>query len=173
MLRQWSLWNNLYSAQRRLLRKERQADGKVKRHHEKQASTPCQRLLACSDLSTIERERLQRQLREHDPIELRASIESKLRALYAKRAQLQAQDEAETASPTALQERQEGAAPARGKAGLRSIRSVAYGSQRSLRSGQPSRVRRPGAKGELQNQHPAPRTQPITVSPIVRHRATS
>ncbi|WP_461783333.1 hypothetical protein [Prosthecobacter sp.] len=39
-LRQWSLWNNLYAAQRRLLRKERQPDGKVKRYHEKKASTP-------------------------------------------------------------------------------------------------------------------------------------
>jgi hypothetical protein len=40
-LREWSLWNNFYGAQRRLLRKERQPDGKVKRYHEKKASTPC------------------------------------------------------------------------------------------------------------------------------------
>lgn len=51
VLRQWSLWNNLYGAQRRLLRKERQPDGKVKRYHEKQASTPCARLLARAESS--------------------------------------------------------------------------------------------------------------------------
>jgi hypothetical protein len=175
-LREWSLWNNLYSAQRRLLRKERQADGKVKRHHEKQASTPCERLLARHDLSDMERERLRAQLRENDPIDMRANIESKLRALYAKRAQLQAQDrgeEGETEETKQAQEREGGGAPALGKAGLRSVRSVAYGSQRSLRSGQPSPVRSQGAKEVLQPQRGAPRKQPITVSPIVRHRATS
>ncbi|MCE2693580.1 MAG: hypothetical protein LW645_04830 [Verrucomicrobiaceae bacterium] len=57
-LRQWSLWNNLYAAQRRLLRKERQPDGKVKRYHEKKASTPSARLLAGEDLSQEQRQKL-------------------------------------------------------------------------------------------------------------------
>jgi len=42
-LRQRHQWNDLYGAQLRLLRNERQADGKVEHHHEKRASTPCAR----------------------------------------------------------------------------------------------------------------------------------
>ncbi|MBK8036772.1 MAG: hypothetical protein IPK22_06485 [Verrucomicrobiaceae bacterium] len=92
-LREWSLWNNLYGAQRRLLRKERQPDGKVKRYHEKKASTPCARLLAREELSQEQRQKLQAMLSSHDPIAMRASIEAKLRALYSQRAQLQAQQD--------------------------------------------------------------------------------
>ena len=90
VLTQWSLWNNLYNAQRRLLRKERQPDGKVKRYHEKRARSPCSRLLAWRDLSQDARLRLEKQLRSHDPIEIKASIEAKLKVLYARRARLQA-----------------------------------------------------------------------------------
>jgi hypothetical protein len=102
-LRQWSLWNNLYGAQRRLLHKERQADGKVKRYHEKQAQTPCARLLAREDISQEQRQKLQAMLSRHDPISMKASIEAKLRALYAQRAQLQAEqnDDLETESESA------------------------------------------------------------------------
>ena len=60
VLREWSLWNNLFGAQRRLLNKESQADGKVKRHHEKHASTPCARLLARKDLSQEQRRTFKR-----------------------------------------------------------------------------------------------------------------
>ena len=94
VFRSWSLWNNLYGAQRRLLRKERQADGKVKRYHEKRASTPCARLLARSDLSTAQRHQLLGLLERHDPITLRAGIERQLSALYALRAQLHTEREA-------------------------------------------------------------------------------
>lgn len=44
VLRQRHQWNDLYGAQLRLLRNERQADGKVEHHHEKRASTPCARV---------------------------------------------------------------------------------------------------------------------------------
>ncbi len=102
-LSQWSLWNNLYAAQPRLLRKERQPDGKVKRYHEKKASTPCARLLAREDLSQEQRQKLQTMLNSHDPISMRASIEAKLRALYAQRAVLQAEqdEDMETESESA------------------------------------------------------------------------
>jgi hypothetical protein len=99
-LRQWSLWNNLYGAQRRLLRKERQPDGKVKRYHEKKASTPCARLLAREDLSQEQRQKLQAMLSSHDPISMRASIEAKLRVLYARRAVLQAEQDDDIEQPT-------------------------------------------------------------------------
>ena len=111
-LRQWSLWNNLYSAQRRLLRKERQADGKVKRYHEKRASSPCTRLLAGKDLSKEGRSRLKQLLREHDPIAMKASVEAKLKALYARRAELKAADEEDEEEPQA-QRKQPPPTPAR------------------------------------------------------------
>jgi hypothetical protein len=85
---EWSLWNNLYAAQRRLRRKERQANGKVKRYHEQRASTPCARLLARNDLSQEQRQKLRAVLCTLDPITMRASIESKLQTLYRQRARL-------------------------------------------------------------------------------------
>jgi hypothetical protein len=165
-LREWSLWNNLYGAQRRLLRKERQPDGKVKRYHEKKASTPCARLLARKDLSQERRQKLQAMLSSHDPIAMRASIEAKLRALYSQRAQLQAgQDDDLEAAPSTV--------PARGMAGLRCVRSVASGSLDSLHSSPPSPVRSPTRKQALPTSRKTTKANPITVSPIVRHRAAS
>ena len=171
VLRQWSLWNNLYAAQRRLLRKERQPDGKVKRYHEKKASTPCARLMARKDLSQEQRQKLQTMLSSHDPISMRASIEAKLRALYAQRAQLQAEQDEDMEQPT--QSAPPPAAPARGKAGLRSVRSVASGSLDSLHASPPSRVRSPARKHPLQSTLKSTKANPTTVSPIVRHRAAS
>lgn len=94
-LQHWSLWNNLYSAQRRLVRKERRPDGKVKRHHEKRASTPIARLLARSDLSREQRQRLKALLQEHDPIDLKAKVEASLQAVHALRAHLLLEEEEE------------------------------------------------------------------------------
>jgi hypothetical protein len=91
-LRDWSLLNNLYGAQRRLLRKERQADGKVKRIHEKTASSPCMRLLAGKSLSAAQLRALKALIKEHDPMELRARVEAKLKAVYELRKQLQEAD---------------------------------------------------------------------------------
>ena len=108
VLRQWSQWNNLYGAQRRLQRKERQADGKVKRHHEKRASPPCARLLAREDLSAGQKSKLQAQRAAHAPIEMNASIEAKLPVVYARRAELQAHNACEPAEST------KAAAPPRG-----------------------------------------------------------
>jgi hypothetical protein len=171
VLREWSLWNNLYSAQRRLLRKERQADGKVKRYHERQASTPCARLLARADLSKAQRQKLQNMLSSHDPIGMRASIESKLRALYEHRTRLQAQD-GEDPKPTAT-EAAPPPAPAPGKVGLRSARSVAYGSLDSLHSSPPSPERRAGREQALPNPRKRTKAATTTVSTIVRHRVPS
>jgi len=88
-LKHWSLWNNLYCAQRRLVKKERLADGKVKRHHEPRASTPCERLLAGSHLKEEQRRRLKRLLRENDPIEMKEAVEARLKNLWEQRKQLQ------------------------------------------------------------------------------------
>jgi hypothetical protein len=172
VLREWSQWNNLYGAQRRLLRKERQADGKVKRHHEKRASTPCARLLAREDLSAEHRSKLQAQLAAHDPIDMKASIEARLRAVYARRGELQAEDRCEPVEiPKATPPPP--SATARVKAGQRSVRSVAYGSQRSLRTGPPSRARSMGSKQTLPKAPKTPKPKPTTVSSTVRHRAAS
>ena len=83
----------LAGAQRRLLRKERGADGKVRRHHEKQTATPCARLLAWEALEPRHRQRLESMLARHDPMEMRESIERKLRALYDLRARLEGEKE--------------------------------------------------------------------------------
>jgi hypothetical protein len=161
VLCEWSLWNNLYAAQRRLLRKERQADGKVKRYHEKRASTPCARLLARNDLSQEQRQKLQAMLCTLDPITMRASIESKLQTLYRERARLQAEQENHS------DQQPEVAPPAgatRGKAGLLSVRSVAYGSLDSLHSSPPSRVQSPTQKQVLPTLQKAP-NQPLPRCP--------
>ena len=171
VLCEWSLWNNLYGAQRRLLRKERQADGKVKRYHEKRASTPCARPLAGKDLSQEQRQKLQAMLSEHDPITMKASIEAKLRTLYQERARLQAEQE-EGAAPQPKNTAPP-AAPEREQAGLRSVRSVASGSLDSRHSSPPARVRSPKRKQTLPTPERSTKPTPTTVSPIVRHRATS
>ena len=163
VLVEWSLWNNLYAAQRRLVRKERQADGKVKRHHEKQAATPCARLLARPDLGREQRKRLEGLLAAHDPIGLKQSLESKLKALYEQRARLREQDEEEDAQDPATAHQREG---------LRYGGSVACGSQRPLRSSPPAdgnKSRTP----RLPKARTASKKSATTVSTTVRHRAAS
>jgi hypothetical protein len=178
-MREWSLWNNLYGAQRRLLRKERQADGKVKRYHESRAATPCARLLAREDLSAEHRHKLKAMLERHDPIELKASIETKLKGVYALRARLLAEDQEGEAEPSApkpsepKEPTQASRGGARTKASLGSVRSVAFGSQRSLRPSSPSCVRGESAKEALPRTQKPPRNHPPTVSPTVRHRTAS
>jgi hypothetical protein len=177
VLAEWSLWNNLYGAQRRLLSKERQADGKVKRHHEKQASSPSTRLLAGESLSKNERSRLEQLLLERDPIEMKAGIEAKLKAVYARRAQLQAADN-DAAEETKMEPQQPpppGAA-APHKAGRSSVRSVASSSLDSLRCALPCVARgKPsaGSKAELPRGTKRAKKTPATVSSTVRHRAAS
>jgi len=171
-LREWSLWNNLYAAQRRLLRKERQPDGKVKRYHEKKASTPWARLMARKDLSSEQRQKLQAMLSTHDPITMRASIEAKLRALYEQRAVLQAEQQQDEMEP-AREKAPPPPAPARGLACLRSVRSFAYGSLDSRHSSPPAPVRSPTQKQALPTSPRTTKANSITVSPIVRHRAAS
>jgi hypothetical protein len=178
-LREWSLWNNLYGAQRRLLRKERQADGKVKRHHESRAATPCARLLARKDLSAEHRHKLRDLLERHDPIELKASIETKLKGVYAQRARLLAEEQeeqAEAAASTPAVQRKNtrpGGAVTRAVACLGSVRSVASGSQRSLHPSTPPRVRGECAKETLPRTLKPPKSHQPTVSSIVRHRTAS
>lgn len=178
-LREWSLWNNLYGAQRRLLRKERQADGKVKRHHESRAATPCARLLARKDLSAEHRHKLRDLLERHDPIELKASIETKLKGVYARRARLLAEEQEEqteaTASTPSVQKKttRPGGAGARAAASLGSVRSVASGSQRSLHPSTPPRVMNGSTKETLPRTLKPPKSHQSTVSSIVRHRTAS
>ena len=89
LLIHWSLWNNLYGAQRRLLRKERDAHGKVKRHHESKALTPWARLHAHPNTTADQRHQLERLRDHHDPLDLAEIIERKMQALYSKRAALE------------------------------------------------------------------------------------
>lgn len=91
ILKLWSLWNNLYGAQRRLLKKVRGAHGKVKRYHEKKAATPWARLMKHADLTASQRDHLVRMRAEHDPINLARTIERRMKALYKRRAELERQ----------------------------------------------------------------------------------
>lgn len=175
----WSLWNNLYGAQRRLVRKERQADGKVKRYHEKQAATPCARLLAREDLSVKQRQRLEAQFEGNDPIEMRGQIEDKLKALYALRALLLDQDEEERGGdsakdlpPSTTKIRRDKTLD---KSGLRSGCSVAYGSRRTLHSSSTYRKDREqkNLKESLLITQKITKNKTATVSTTVRHRTTS
>lgn len=173
-LAEWSLWNNLYGAQRRLLRKERQADGKIKRYHEKAASSPVTRLLASESLSEEGRRRLEQWLRESDPIAMKASIEAKLKAVYERRVQLQAEgvERIEAVKRPRVSPR----AGDLHEVSLRSDRSVAYGSIDSLRyssprEGKKERSRR--RKQELPRAQKAAKKDPTMVSTTMRHRAAS
>lgn len=189
VLKLWSVWNNLYGAQRRLVRKERRADGKIKRHHEKRAATPCARLLARKDLSGAQRRRLERLLEKHDPLECRERLEAALKALYEMRAKLQPDEEeqeqeqeqelngetgrAKTVGPVRKAEgRPAPVSSSDRKAGLPSGRRVACGSRDSLRTGPPSGPKKPLC-ADLQRRKPGPKKKTSTVSSTVRHRAAS
>ena len=169
----WSLWNNLHCAQRRLLRKERQPDGKVKRHHEKRASSPSRRLLARADLEPGQRKKLLDLHEEHDPITLRTQVEESLRRVYELRAALLAERDVE-AEPD-KEEPTPAARPCRGT-GLRSARSVASGSLSSLRSSPspctPTGEAHHAAESPLPTQPHRTKTTKATVSSTVRHQAT-
>jgi hypothetical protein len=93
LLIHWSLWNNLYGAQRRLLHKERDAHGKIKRYHEKQALTPWARLQSHPDITADKRSELERLRTQYDPIDLAVTIERKMQALYKQRATLEQERE--------------------------------------------------------------------------------
>ena len=84
LLRDWSLWNNLYSPTLKLLDKApaKTPGGKPRRIYEKHARTPCQRLLEHPALSATHRAQLQAQLASHDPILLKARIETQLASLW-------------------------------------------------------------------------------------------
>jgi len=91
LLTRWSLWNNVFCAQRRLLKKERNPDGKVRRHHEKEARTPWVRLMEHPETTLSQRQHLKELRHQLDPIDLRQEIESLTKLLYEQRAQLEAE----------------------------------------------------------------------------------
>jgi hypothetical protein len=84
LVEKWSLWNNLFCPTLKLLKKER-VGTRLKKVHEKHAFTPCQRLLESPSVSQTAKERLREQLLEHDPMDMKASIEQELRAFWSLR----------------------------------------------------------------------------------------
>jgi hypothetical protein len=81
LVEKWSLWNNLFCPTLKLLSKEREGT-RLKKVHEKHACTPCQRLLESPEVGAATKDRLRRQLLDHDPMDMKASIESELRAFW-------------------------------------------------------------------------------------------
>jgi hypothetical protein len=99
--------------------------------------------------------------------------------VYAQRARLLAEEQeeqTEATTPTPSVQRKNtrpSGASARAKACLDSVRLVASGSQRSLHPSTPSRVRNGWTKKALPRTLKTPKSQPPTVSSIVRHRPAS
>lgn len=81
LLAKWSLWNNLFCPTMKLLKKER-VGTRLKRVHEKEARTPCARLLESPAVSAEAKERLRALLALHDPMDLKADLEKDLKALW-------------------------------------------------------------------------------------------
>jgi hypothetical protein len=172
VLAEWSLWNNLYGAQRRLLSKDKQPDGKVKRQHEKQAATPCARLLERKDLSPEQRGRLEALLAANDPIGMRQRIEQQLKALYSLRAQLKQEEEE---PPEAVPGGEKATPPVPASVRGRACATVAKSPPAPVAPCATARPRteKKSAEEHLQRSPQRAKKQPPTVSTPVRHRATS
>ena len=84
LVEKWSLWNNLFCPTLKLLKKER-VGTRLKKVHEKQAYTPCQRLLESPAVSAAAKDRLREQLLDQDPMDMKTSIEQDLRVFWSLR----------------------------------------------------------------------------------------
>lgn len=80
----WSALTNYFLPTLKLRSKER-VGSRVRRRHEKQPRTPCERLLASGHVGAETKDRLRRRLSELDPFELRAEIERGLREIFPRK----------------------------------------------------------------------------------------
>jgi hypothetical protein len=81
LMAKWSLWNNLFSPTMKLLKKER-IGTRLKKVHEKEARTPCQRLLESPVLDSGAKELLRTKLADHDPMDMKAGLEEDLKSFW-------------------------------------------------------------------------------------------
>ncbi len=79
---EWSQFTNHFKPTFKLLRREKQANGRTKRIYEQAPQTPCQRLLASPDIPEATKAELRAQHAGLDPWALKKSIEAKLRNFF-------------------------------------------------------------------------------------------
>lgn len=84
LLREWSLWKNLFCTTMEQLSSTREGS-KQKRKHVKTTQTPAQRLLATDQLAAKDRRRIEASLDQRNPFEMKARIEALLKAVWRQR----------------------------------------------------------------------------------------
>jgi len=94
LLREWSLWKNLFCTTMEQLSSTREGS-KQKRKHAKAVQTPAQRLLATDQLAADDRRRIETSLDQRNPFEMKARIETLLRAVWKQRKALLLGDKCE------------------------------------------------------------------------------
>ena len=92
LMREWSLWKNLFCTTMEQLSSTREGS-KQKSKHVKEVRTPAQRLLATTQLEPEERQRIQSNLEQRNPFEMKAHIESLLDKVWKQRKDLIKADE--------------------------------------------------------------------------------
>ena len=75
----WEPLHNFFLPSAKLISKDRQG-AKIKRRHD-QAQTPCDRLLACSEVTAQEKSKLKEQRAKLDPFQLHERLEEELRRI--------------------------------------------------------------------------------------------
>lgn len=93
LMREWSLWKNLFCTTMEQLSSTREGS-RQKRKHVKAVQTPAQRLLATDQLGAEDRKRIESNLKENNPFEMKARIETMLRAVWKQRNALLRAEEA-------------------------------------------------------------------------------
>lgn len=92
LMREWSLWKNLFCTTMEQLSSTREGS-KQKRKHVKAVQTPAQRLLATDQLGAQDRQRIEANLEHHNPFEMKARIEVLLGKIWKQRKALLLADE--------------------------------------------------------------------------------
>jgi hypothetical protein len=94
LMREWSLWENLFCTTMEQLSSTREGS-KQKRKHVKAVQTPAQRLLATDQLGAQDRQRIETNLEERNPFAMKARIEVLLGKVWKQRKALLLADEEE------------------------------------------------------------------------------
>ncbi len=94
LMREWSLWKNLYCTTMEQLSSTREGS-KQKRKHVKAVQTPAQRLMATNQLKAEDRKHIQTSLEKNNPFEMKARIETLLGKVWNQRKALISAEEDE------------------------------------------------------------------------------
>ncbi|MDE2644151.1 MAG: transposase family protein [Verrucomicrobiota bacterium] len=92
LMREWSLWKNLFCTTMEQLSSTREGS-RQKRKHVKAVQTPAQRLLATDQLTATDRQGIETSLAEQNPFAMKARIELLLGKVWQQRKALISEDE--------------------------------------------------------------------------------